>query len=323
VTTTDVVKSVPDDGTGVALSHRFDVTVGSSGAPLDLGRWTKVEGLEVAFDLADSRAGDDWNRRLIALGVPRYTNIKLTRVATRPGAAAVKDWLEQVAGRKEKSSVGSMTINVYDNQNRQAVGWILRDPVPLKWKISGSMDASKSGVLMEELEVAYDGFLADDAQAPGNYGFKPDNVGMSMRFIVDIQGVDLGGWSKCTGLGIDFKPFKREEGGINTSVYWLGDRVEYDSVTLTRPMNAVDSPKVYGWLQSRLAAYRGNIAADMFPSMVPGTTGTITLLNAQGGGVMSWSLMNVTPKKWTGPEMAADGKGVAMETLILNHEGFL
>jgi phage tail-like protein len=324
MSTTGGTSAIDVSGKGVALSHKFRVLVGKSGFSLDLGHWSKADGLEVGFDLAENRAGDDWNRRLMAVGLPKYPNLKLARAATKDGSKAVKKWLEEVAGGKKTSDIDQVTVEIWDARNQVVNSWLLRDPVPVKWKIGGSLDAKASGVLLEELEIAYDGFLIDDAKSPGDkWGYTNENVGMQMRFLVDVDGIDLGGWSKCTGIAVDFNPFKREEGGVNNFVYWLGDRVTYDTVKLTRVMNAKDSPKVQSWLQKRVALHRGNVGADMFPSMAPGTLGKVTLLGPRGGTVMSWTLMNVTPKKWTGPELSADGKGMAMETLELNHEGFL
>jgi phage tail-like protein len=49
----------------------------------------------------------------------------------------------------------------------------------------------------------------------------------------------------------------------------------------------------------------------------------ITLHDAHGEMVATWSLRGVYPLKWSGPQLNADGRGVAVETLELFHEGFL
>ena len=42
-----------------------------------------------------------------------------------------------------------------------------------------------------------------------------------------------------------------------------------------------------------------------------------------GCGFITWSLRNVYPSKWTGPDLDAMTAGIAMEKLELVHEGFL
>jgi phage tail-like protein len=318
------VSPVAEDGKTVGLSHKFVVRVGQD---LDLGHWTKAEGLEVSFEVAEYRSGDLWNRRMIAPALPKYGNIKLSRVATQGGAETVRKWLKiasnGMATGTTPQPLSYIVVQLRDGHNQPVHTWGLRDPVPVKWRI-GAFDAKTSGVAVEELEFAYDGFLDDDREIKmGVPSYGPWNVGMQMRFLVEMDGIDLGGWTKCSGLGVDFHPLKREEGGTNNTVYWLADRMVYDTLKLTRVVNSVDSPKVYSWLQARMSNFRGSKAADMMPTIVPGTTGKIDLLGAMGQKVMTWSLRNVTPKKWTGPELSGAGKDVALETLELNHEGFL
>lgn len=48
---------------------------------------------------------------------------------------------------------------------------------------------------------------------------------------------------------------------------------------------------------------------------------TISLLDESHSAVKTWSLINAWPKKITVEGFKADGNSVAMETLILAHEG--
>jgi phage tail-like protein len=52
-------------------------------------------------------------------------------------------------------------------------------------------------------------------------------------------------------------------------------------------------------------------------------TARITLFDAHREEVASWSLRNVYPAAWHGPDLDATGNNVALETLQLVHEGFL
>jgi phage tail-like protein len=135
-------------------------------------------------------------------------------------------------------------------------------------------------------------------------------LGLETRFKVVVDGVDLGGWQSCTGLSVDFHPDPLPEGGEYGFVHWLPGHVEYPQIQLKRAMSANDAPKVQQWLASKVDDFSGG-------------TAQITLLDSQGKTVQTWSLRNVHPKSWKGPDLAAGSQNVAIETLELVHEGFL
>lgn len=135
-------------------------------------------------------------------------------------------------------------------------------------------------------------------------------LGMAMRFAVVVDGIDLGGWAKCDGLAVEFKAEKINEGGNYEHEIFLPGQVTYESIKLERAMTLDDSASVMRWLSSKVRDYEGG-------------TAQISLFDAHGDKVASWSLRNVYPVKWTGPSLNATGKDVAVERLELVHEGFL
>jgi phage tail-like protein len=135
-------------------------------------------------------------------------------------------------------------------------------------------------------------------------------LGLSMRFAVVVDGVDLGGWASCQGLSVSFNLVERKEGGVNDRTVWLPGRVTYPRVTLARAMTAADSAKVMTWLAGMV-------------DKASGGTAKITLFDAHNKEVSSWSLQNVLPFTWKGPSLSATSHEVALETLELVHEGFL
>jgi phage tail-like protein len=136
-------------------------------------------------------------------------------------------------------------------------------------------------------------------------------LGMAMRFEVTIDDMPLGGWSRCQGLDVEFTYLPYREGGTNSHRPLLPDCVQYGEITLARAVNAQDSAQVMRWLSRK---------AQQF---TPGT-GVIKLFDAHQGEVASWSLRNVCPRRWSGPTLSSDlGAGIAIESLVLAHEGFL
>ena len=142
-------------------------------------------------------------------------------------------------------------------------------------------------------------------------------LGLVTRFHVSVDGVDLGGWGRCSGLSVDFKSTVVVEGGDYQHRTYLPDRIEYPPITLQRAMNSQDTPKVQAWLSGRANSWMTAASSG------GGGTATITLFDSKAAKVASWTLRNVYPSKWDGPELDARTLGVAIESLQLVHEGFL
>jgi len=135
------------------------------------------------------------------------------------------------------------------------------------------------------------------------------DAGQGLRFVVVIDGTPLGNWQKCEGLSITYKTETYEEGGQNGYVHKLPGRVEYENIKLTRPVDPT-SGAVAAWVASvQMETHRG--------------TGAITVLNAQGIPITSYTLYGMYPTKYQGPSFDVSSKNIAMETLELCHNGFL
>jgi phage tail-like protein len=146
-----------------------------------------------------------------------------------------------------------------------------------------------------------------------------DILGLNNRFHVKIDDIDLGHWGQCKGLEVDFgtKPIDQGVGGIYDYEVYLPGQVKYTPISLRRAVNPQDSMKVQGWLRSQMTTWVHGANAG------PGGTGAITLFSSDSKPVMTWSLRGVYPSKWTGPELDAMTAGIAMETLVFVHQGFL
>jgi phage tail-like protein len=146
-----------------------------------------------------------------------------------------------------------------------------------------------------------------------------DLLGLTNRFIVTVDEVNLGSWTKCDGLGVDFTPVKLLAGGDYGYEHILPGQITYPRVTLSRAMATADSAKVQSWLRKVASSYDD-------PGGILGysdTQGKITLLDAHGKEVISWTLGGVHPWSWKGPSFDANTSHVAIEVLELMHTGFL
>lgn len=136
------------------------------------------------------------------------------------------------------------------------------------------------------------------------------SFGLVMRFDVEIAGMDLGAWSSCDGLRVDFGLKEIKSGGNNDFKVYLPDRLFYPRLVLKRGMSPRGSLQVMTWLRSMVDATEGE-------------TATITLRDNRDDVVSEWTFANVRPFAWKGPTLTATGKEVATEMLELVHEGFL
>jgi phage tail-like protein len=137
-----------------------------------------------------------------------------------------------------------------------------------------------------------------------------DHVGLTTRFLVDIDGFGLGGWATCDGLAVTFELQPYKPLGHNDYLPVLPNRVVYPNITLARAITKESAPTVMEWL-SKMAGKGA------------GATAEITLLDPRREKVTSWKLKGVYPVKWKGPSLNAKGHDIATETLELAHEGFL
>lgn len=143
-------------------------------------------------------------------------------------------------------------------------------------------------------------------------------LGLQTRFLVVIGGISLGGWAKCTGLAVEFKYATVKEGGNYEYQTVLPEIIEYKPIVLERAMSKEYSEDVQNWLRGKVSSY---MKQDMRGQGA--STATITLCDSHGEKVMSWTLRNVYPAGWDGPELNAATMGIATEKLKLMHEGFL
>lgn len=146
-----------------------------------------------------------------------------------------------------------------------------------------------------------------------------DILGLNNRFHIEIDGIDLGRWGSCKGLDVTFesKPIP-QPGGIYDHEVYLPGQMKYGTITLERAVNPKDSMAVQAWLSQVVQnwIYSAN-GADS------GGTGVITLYSAEAQPIISWTLRNVYPSKWSGPTLDTQTVGIAKETLAIVHQGFL
>ena len=131
---------------------------------------------------------------------------------------------------------------------------------------------------------------------------------VSVCFAVTIDGLKLGTFNSCEGLGVEVVLEQREEGGNNGFIWQIPTRMKFSNIKLSRPLCA-DTDEVMAWL------------ASMTTGVTP-KTANISAMTAERKVVAAWGLLGVVPVRWTGPTLNLESPKVATETLELAHHGF-
>lgn len=128
------------------------------------------------------------------------------------------------------------------------------------------------------------------------------------RFQVSIDGASAS-FTEVSGLDMEAQVI--EYRGGNSKVFSpvkMPGLKKFSDVTLKRGVATTSSP-FFAWFRS------ANLASVVRKDV------TISLLDEAGGVTMVWTLSNAWPTKITGTDLKATGNEVAIETVVLAHEG--
>lgn len=131
---------------------------------------------------------------------------------------------------------------------------------------------------------------------------------LGSHFFVEIDGVDQGGFTECTGLQAEVEVIDYQEGGNNGFIHKLAGRAKFSNVVLKS--GVTDSSELWKWFQD---VSRGDIQRKDV---------SVVLYNDVQEEVRRWNLRQAFPAKWVGPAFNATAPAVAIETLELAHHGF-
>ena len=145
---------------------------------------------------------------------------------------------------------------------------------------------------------------AAPAAQPGNW---VDPL-RAYNFKLLINGVTEGHFTEVTGLGVRVERISYREGGSNAVVRAIPGRVTYAAVTLR--FGLTSSQELWDWLMS---AVEGRVTRRNV---------SVVMLDASGSAeVLRWNLINAWPQEWYGAPLDAQSQSLAIETLVLAHEG--
>ncbi|GAA5514961.1 hypothetical protein Dcar01_03725 [Deinococcus carri] len=137
---------------------------------------------------------------------------------------------------------------------------------------------------------------------------------VNCRYYVKINGVENAVFSEVSGLQMETELFEYAEGGNNEFIHRLPGLTKVGNVTLKRGIS-VDN-ELFRWY---LRIAQGIMDLRTVTIAVYGTQQR----NYPVQPVVRWELLKAFPCKWSGPQLAANGETVAVETIELAHMGVL
>ncbi len=132
---------------------------------------------------------------------------------------------------------------------------------------------------------------------------------LSYNFLVELEGLVVGGFNDVSGLQSEIEVNDYREGGMNDYIHRLAGPARYPS-NLVLKHGLTDDTSLWLWHR------------DVRRGIIIRRNVTILLLDPSGLPVNSWTLEKAYPVRWVGPELRADSSTVAIETLELVHCGF-
>lgn len=131
----------------------------------------------------------------------------------------------------------------------------------------------------------------------------------SFRFLVEIDGLVVGGFTEVSGLQAETETEEYREGGVNDHVHRLPKLTKYPNLTLKRGIT--DSDVLWQWYQ------------EVISGIFKRKNGSIVLLDYAAREKWRWNFYQAYPVKWAGPDLKADSGTIAVETLELTHKGLV
>ena len=127
------------------------------------------------------------------------------------------------------------------------------------------------------------------------------------NFVIEIEGLLVGGFSECSGLEVETELVDYREGGVNDYIHRFAGGTRAPPLVLRHGITSGDG--LWRWYQMTVAG------------KVVRRNGTIFLLDNAQVAAIQWDFREGFPYKWTGPELRAEPASIAFESVELVHRG--
>jgi phage tail-like protein len=130
------------------------------------------------------------------------------------------------------------------------------------------------------------------------------------NFHIELDGILQASFIECSGLSSTTEVIDVREGGDNTTMRKLPGKTTYTDITLK--WGLTNSDELWQWRQ------------QIVEGTVVRKNGSIVIYDlANHTEVARWNFVRAWPTKWEGPALNAKGTDIAIDTLVLAHEGIV
>ena len=132
---------------------------------------------------------------------------------------------------------------------------------------------------------------------------------LTFQFVVEVKGLEVGGFSEVSGLELETDVEKFREGGLIQYEHQLAGPTKFPSRIVLK--KGVTGDVLWSWHQK---VAQGRVERKQL---------AIVLKDAANNELRRWTFQEAAPVKWVGPQFRASGAEVAVETLELIHNGLV
>jgi phage tail-like protein len=157
----------------------------------------------------------------------------------------------------------------------------------------------------------------------GGWGVPPEvprgingHLPVGNRFVLVIDGIDIGVFQEVSGLSFEIGVDPRHEGGQNGFEHKFPKGISWPNLVFKRGI--IDSDELFAWV-SRSSGPEFATAGNK----VKRCTGSVVLLGSDNSPLRSWEFYDAFPVKWNGPTLSATSAEVLSETIEVAHHGFV
>jgi len=135
-----------------------------------------------------------------------------------------------------------------------------------------------------------------------------DDPFLGFNFVVELDGLEVGGFTEVSGLQVEIEVQDYREGGWNEYIHKVAGPARYPA-NLVLKRGLADIETLWNWHQ------------DVRQGKIERRNGSVVLRDAAGEEKCRWNFSEAYPTKWTGPDLRAATAEVTIEALELVHRG--
>jgi phage tail-like protein len=129
----------------------------------------------------------------------------------------------------------------------------------------------------------------------------------AFHFVIEIDGINRGGFRECSGLDSTQDVITYREGDDPTSLRKYPGLLKNSNITLK--WGSCDDTELWDWRKK------------VIDGKTERKNGSVILLDESGKEKVRWNFTKGWPMQWAGPGLNATATDVAVETIVIAHEG--